>query len=186
MSDIPDPNNPGLAVDAAGNPVVDPTKNVLDLVAAAIARQDDLRAWLEKVVDAKIEGRSALSNERYQSVLREFESIERRRIENKSDTKSALDAALAAAKEAVKEQALASDKAISKSESAVTDQIKAVVATVDDLKARTVVMETQKTTTVENRGESRSNIGMVVGIIGVAFGLLSFIVVAANFMAAAR
>jgi hypothetical protein len=37
------PELPGLAVDYQGNPVIDPTKNVLDLVAAAIKRQDDLR-----------------------------------------------------------------------------------------------------------------------------------------------
>jgi hypothetical protein len=33
----------GLAVDSTGGPVVDPTQNVLDLVHAAIERQDDLR-----------------------------------------------------------------------------------------------------------------------------------------------
>ena len=33
----------GVGVDAEGGPVVDPTQNVLDLVAAAIQRQDDLR-----------------------------------------------------------------------------------------------------------------------------------------------
>lgn len=33
----------GVGVDGAGNPVVDPTQNVLDLVQAAIQRQDDLR-----------------------------------------------------------------------------------------------------------------------------------------------
>lgn len=37
------PGNVGLGVDAQGNPVVDPTQNVLDLVNAAIKRQDDLR-----------------------------------------------------------------------------------------------------------------------------------------------
>jgi hypothetical protein len=37
------PHNPGLGVDAQGLPVVDPTKNVLDLVDAAVQRQDDLR-----------------------------------------------------------------------------------------------------------------------------------------------
>jgi len=35
--------DPGPGVDAQGQPVVDPTKNVLDLVEAAIRRQDDLR-----------------------------------------------------------------------------------------------------------------------------------------------
>lgn len=33
----------GLATDINGNPVIDPTKNVLDLVESAIKRQDDLR-----------------------------------------------------------------------------------------------------------------------------------------------
>jgi hypothetical protein len=35
--------NPGPGVDVEGNPVLDPTKNVLDLVDAANLRQDDLR-----------------------------------------------------------------------------------------------------------------------------------------------
>ncbi len=34
---------PGKGVDATGQPVIDPTKNVLDLVAAAVERLDDLR-----------------------------------------------------------------------------------------------------------------------------------------------
>jgi len=33
---------PGLGVDAAGNPVIDPTKNVLDLVDASVKRLDDM------------------------------------------------------------------------------------------------------------------------------------------------
>jgi hypothetical protein len=39
---------PGLGVDWYGFPAIDPTKNVLDLVAAAIARQDDLREMESK------------------------------------------------------------------------------------------------------------------------------------------
>lgn len=34
----------GPAIDKVGDPVIDPTKNVLDLVTAAIQRQDDLRS----------------------------------------------------------------------------------------------------------------------------------------------
>jgi hypothetical protein len=37
------PHVPGPGVDAKGTPVIDPTQNVLDLVNAAIKRQDDLR-----------------------------------------------------------------------------------------------------------------------------------------------
>jgi hypothetical protein len=42
MSEQP-PTPSGLGVDASGGPVVDPTTNVLNLVDAAIQRQDDLR-----------------------------------------------------------------------------------------------------------------------------------------------
>ena len=43
-SDAPLPgSSPGPGVDRYGAPVIDPTKNVLQLVEAAIARQDDLR-----------------------------------------------------------------------------------------------------------------------------------------------
>ena len=38
-----DDSLPGPGVDAVGRPVIDPTQNVLDLVQAAIQRQDDLR-----------------------------------------------------------------------------------------------------------------------------------------------
>jgi hypothetical protein len=54
----PVPNNerrPGIAVDATGGQVIDPTKNVLDLVAAAIARQDDLRKAQSELFEAKTE-----------------------------------------------------------------------------------------------------------------------------------
>lgn len=34
---------PGIGVDSKGSAVIDPTKNVLDLVEASIKRQDDLR-----------------------------------------------------------------------------------------------------------------------------------------------
>lgn len=39
----PPGGNPGPGVDLYGQPVIDPTQNVLDLVRAAIERQDDLR-----------------------------------------------------------------------------------------------------------------------------------------------
>lgn len=185
MADEP---KPGEGVDARGGPVVDPTKNVLDLVAAAMERQDDLRGaagslfralidGLQRYIDTRIDGHIRLSTERAVVVQREFDNIERRRIEHKNDTKIAVDAAFTAAKEAVKEQAAASDKAIQKSESTVSGQIKAVEGTVDDLKDRIGKLETQQQTKMETRVESRSNTGMIVGILGSIFGFLMIVVV---------
>jgi len=45
----------GLGVDFAGGPVIDPTKNVGDQLAAAMKRQDDLRDLQTKLIDAKLE-----------------------------------------------------------------------------------------------------------------------------------
>ena len=39
----PREQRPGIGVDSLGGQVIDPTKNVLDLVEASIKRQDDLR-----------------------------------------------------------------------------------------------------------------------------------------------
>jgi hypothetical protein len=57
------------------------------------------------------------------SIKGQFDTIERQRIEQKADTKSALDAALQAAKDAVALQTEASDKAIAKSETATSKAI---------------------------------------------------------------
>lgn len=56
----------GVAVDAKGGPVVDPTKNVLDLVEASIRRQDDLRTAAEKLFQAKTDAAERLDHLRYE------------------------------------------------------------------------------------------------------------------------
>jgi len=48
------PAGEGLGVDVRGGPVIDPTENVLSLVAAANTRQDDLRAETNRRYDAEI------------------------------------------------------------------------------------------------------------------------------------
>jgi hypothetical protein len=45
---------PGAGVDASGNPVLDPTANVLALVAASIKRQDDLGALTDTLTLERI------------------------------------------------------------------------------------------------------------------------------------
>lgn len=42
---------PGIAIDAGGGPVIDPTQNVLDLVDAAVTRLDDLRVAENRRID---------------------------------------------------------------------------------------------------------------------------------------
>jgi len=62
-------DSPGAATDASGRAVLDPTKNVLDLVEAAIKRQDDLR-----VAEAKHLREVAEIRARHAGELRELET----------------------------------------------------------------------------------------------------------------
>jgi hypothetical protein len=84
----PSESRPGIAVDAHGNATIDPTKNVLDLVAAAIQRQDDLRSRLELSIVAQLklindisEMRSAHDRELLQANTNRLDSEARLRAE---------------------------------------------------------------------------------------------------------
>ena len=65
-------HRPGLATDATGGPVVDPTQNVLQLVYAAVQRQDDLREKDSKFMEAESRHLHDMANLRakYDELLR--------------------------------------------------------------------------------------------------------------------
>lgn len=56
VSKVRSRGEPGIAVDAQGGGVVDPTKNVGDLVEAEAKKRDELRASDKELVAAKIDG----------------------------------------------------------------------------------------------------------------------------------
>lgn len=79
-------SRPGVAVDARGNPVVDPTKNVLDLVEAAVKRlndimalnnqrQDDLRAADAKLFTTELTSAAKLSEVLYRHSVEVAKSL---------------------------------------------------------------------------------------------------------------
>jgi hypothetical protein len=91
--------------------------------------------------------------------------VERQRLEQKTDTKTAVDAALAAAKEAVGQQTEASERSITKSENATAKQaeetkatfrteISGLVSAISDLKERVGKIESIK------QGASQTYMGM--------------------------
>ena len=127
MSEITDPLVPPkmrMKTTAGGQRVMrtDPSK----LTTKQILREiSTLRELFE--MEAKWEEKLRL--ERLSFVHEKFALIERARIEQKADTKAAVDAALTAQKEAVKEQTTASERAIAKSESATTKQLEALDST---------------------------------------------------------
>jgi hypothetical protein len=180
----------GPSTDRRNDPVVDPSQNVKDLgekidksVAAGIQRQDDLRHAEAVSIRDQIKALGDLVGARFSTVDaklatidRELGLVENRRVEQKIDTKVAVDAALSAAEKAVKEQTLASEKAILKSETSAAEQskqqnatftaaLKGVTDLLADVKDRVVKVESHK----EGTGESaRIGYALVVILLTVA------------------
>lgn len=159
--------------------------------------QEQLRA-LAEFVELRIAGQA-------ETVKLQFELVERQRVEQKKDTKDAVDAALTAQKEAVKEQTTASERAIAKSETSTTKQLEqqqetvstaidALRRSIDEVKerivevdrnARTAISEVATTAngTVQQKfgaTESRSGLYATIGLIvtvGLALmGVVAFVI----------
>jgi hypothetical protein len=183
------------------DPTVLTTEALLREIAALRTLIDQRISSTEQLFETKIllgrEGGMALKellsnqiNEKFASVDTQFQLVERQRVEQKQDTKAAVDAALAAAKEAVKEQTTASDRSITKSETATSEQLKqmnvtfttavAGIATpISDLKDRVTALEAVRLGARENRSDSRDDRGesranMAIGI-SVAMGVLTIV-----------
>lgn len=170
---------------------------------AIITRQRDQDA-LKALVESKLDKASELRNEKFDSIETQFNLIERQRVEQKKDTKDAVDAALIAQKEAVQEQTIASGLSIAKSETATAKQLDQLASTVtvaiggvtqslnemkdnfnvsiSDLKERIGKIESNKVGATEQRAHSQQNITGVQAIIGIILGLTTLIsvVVALN------
>jgi len=95
------------------DPTVLTTEQMLREVASA---KEFMFSRIDGVVDVMVE--------KFDGVSVQLGLVERQRVEQKNDTKAAVDAALAAAKEAVKEQTTASGLSITKSETATAEQLK--------------------------------------------------------------
>ena len=171
------PRQSGTPVDAAGRFAEDPTKNVRELVVEAIHRQDDLREFEEKLTTAHRVGLTRWIETELDAIKREFNLIESRRQEQKTDTKVAVDAALSAAKDAVKEQAATSEKATLKAENAAgkqsdqntvtfNTQMNNFTSRLDDVKERVGRLEAIKQGGDDNRSNSRLDLGALIGVGG--------------------
>jgi hypothetical protein len=84
---------------------------------------------LRELLETQQAGARDITEERFRSVEQQFVLLERQRVEQKADTKAAVDAALTAQKEAVREQTIASERAIAKSEAAITKQLEQLSTT---------------------------------------------------------
>ena len=197
--------SPGPSTDRHNDPVVDPSQNVNALVDAGMDRQDDLRNMqathlrelmakdtahaLERAEHAGAlqAAQAGAIDEKFRSVDVQLALIERMRVEQKADTQKAVDAALAAQKEAVREQTTASDREIRKSEASMTKQsdqqgstftaaISGVDRSISDLKDRVVVIETMKLGSNEARDDTASNRAAVLATRASMISLVAVVV----------
>ena len=108
-----------------------------------------------EMAETLIDGLREILDEKFSTVFRQLSLVELQRVEQKADTKAAVDAALTAQKEAVKEQTTASERAIAKSEASTTKQLEQLATTFntankalddkyDDLRDRLTSLESIK------------------------------------------
>jgi len=127
-----------------------------------------------------------LALEQLESVGLQFSLIEKQRLEQKLDTEKAVSAALAAAKEAVKEQTAASEKAINKSELSTTEQLKqlnvtlttaiaGVVASINDVKERVGKIESIKEGSHSQRVNMQAAVALLIALLGLVVATISLL-----------
>jgi len=137
----------------------------------AIRLLQDIKDKMPSEIKEKIGNLERLHNERFSSVTAQFEAIGKLSEQTKADTKTAVDAALSAQKEAA-----------GKSEVSTTKQIDEQGRRVDDLKARVDRIEATAIgaggATISRQASSANSWTIVGGIVGV----LGFIALLAAMM----
>jgi hypothetical protein len=181
----------GPATDAAGNPVIDPTANVLNLVDAAVLRLDDLRkaealrqdglrdaaaqysrdmARLRSVYEDKLR---AAETERIDAIRAVDVGAVSRAAEVQAAAASALAAQVLASAEAMRTQVAATAQAGTIALNAALDPIQ---KTIDDLRRAQYEAQGQKAQTTEQRLDTGSLLVAVFGSFGVLVGVGGIIV----------
>jgi hypothetical protein len=187
--------NPGPGVDAAGQPVVDPTKNVLDLVEAAVKRIDDIRTleaqYQRELIQSESRHQTAMANLRgeFGEKLRNAESARidairavdvgavQRAAEVSAAQAQTLANQVAVSAEALRAQVAAAQSAAATSLAAALDPIQKDIA---DLRRAQYEQAGQKAQVVEGRSSNAA----LVAVIGLGFTLIIIMIAVAGLVVA--
>ena len=122
----PERMRPGIPVDVFGGSTIDPTKNVLDLVNAAVQRQDDLRTGLvQRLEEGLAFARTLLDS--YDRRYEQRHDASQKALEAAfAAQKDAIEAAFTAQKEAINAALTAADRAVQKAEAAAEKRFEGV------------------------------------------------------------
>lgn len=175
----------GRPVDAAGNPAVDPTANVLSLVSAAIQRQDDLRAQESRHVRELAELRSQFATELRRAETERINAIRAvdvaavQQASSVSATQAqTLAAQVATSAETLRTQVAAAATAATVALAAALEPIQKDIA---DLRRAQYEAQGQKTQVVETRGTSAQSTAVAIGVLGL---LLTIVIAVISIYAA--
>lgn len=167
----------GPAVDSRGDPVIDPTKNVLDLVAAAIQRQDDLRIMESRHVQEMSDLRSAFYEKLRDAESARIDAIRavdvgnvQRAAEVQATQALTLATQVSTSAEALRTQVAAAATAQTIALNAALDPIQ---KRIDDLTRAQYEAQGQKTQVIDTRADTDTNINATTLGIYVVLAVIS-------------
>lgn len=149
-------------------PVPDPTLLTTEQLLREVAA-------LRREIDLQLELRRGITDEKFITVDTQFELIERQRVEQKKDGKEALDAALAAAKEAVTKNEVATNEQLRQQAATFDAAFVAVRESLDDVKERVTKIESLTAGAGQRSSELRSSIGLYILLASVIVSVVVFI-----------
>lgn len=169
--------------DSSGSrPVPDPTSLTTEALMREVQTLRELLGQriqsLDDKLSERLNGMVQSRDEEVKGIEDKLKLVEQQRVEQKKDTKDAVDAALTAQKEAVREQTTASERSIAKSETATTksiDELGKTFATaldgfrreVGDLKDRLTTVEQRRVGSQEATGQQQGERTAATGVYGV-------------------
>ncbi len=181
-------SSPGPAIDRAGAPVIDPTENVIALVEAGMARQDDLREADSKhgadmrAVLREYEEKLRLASEKLSDVRADYENKLRRAESSRIDAIRAVDVAavgqaaqvsatqattlaaqVTASAETLRNTVAASATAAA---NALSQALQPIQKSIDDLRQAQYQQQGQQTQKTEGQDSGRFIIATIVSVAG--------------------
>lgn len=142
-----------------------------------IAHEDLVRVPTE--VQKQVGSLRDILNIRIENLEKQFELIEKQRVEQKTDTRTAVDDALKAAKEAVAQSNLSNATAVLKSEAATTkviDALATLVTQIDNAHNERINAVKEQLSKAEGRGLGIKDFGgWIVAAIAILFYILNYL-----------
>ncbi len=172
------------AIDKATQVFAADLTRVPTALQTAIANQQSLTEEKFRNVCNQLESMQELKEEQFESIQKQFQERDVRSDKQAEGTALAVAAALTAQKEAVAEQARSAALATEKAERSQLKAIEqlaeliqsittAINAQIDDLKERTTRIEAIAIGQAGQKVEQNLSTGMIVGILGAIFGLVT-------------